>query len=217
MVALKAPANTPSRDQHHDYVEEEARRRRRRRSSATSLSLDALAFETPPVQRAVSEAIRIHTGATPVPPEILRRAEEEVGTPKVDHCASLSRRMSLDGVTDTPQAAPARFAALSMDLATPVQRVPTIPKIIIDPASSRPSEHNARASSEPVEEGLPPWGRQEWKDLERSLFDERKTLAQRMGVEPNQVDVTEVQLDWVVNRFLMDADIEAEEHGDWSL
>lgn len=154
-------------------------------------------------------------GATPVPPEILRLAEEEVASPVVTRaCASASVDPSTPG--------PSRFPSLNAKYTTPIQRAPSIPEIIIDPASSRPSERDARASSETEGEEEEPkpmvWTKADWKGLERCLLDEREAVAEERGVESLEVDVATLDMDRVLDQFLKKADVDVEgEAGDWAM
>lgn len=104
---------------------------------------------------------------------------------------------------------------------TPIQRGHMIPEIVIDPASSRPSDYDARASSESEDaDGLIPlsWSKLDWKTLEKCLLLERRALAEEEGLEEEHVDVASVDVDQVIRRFLHEADVDASrEKGDWAM
>ncbi|KAG8889819.1 hypothetical protein FRB98_002467 [Tulasnella sp. 332] len=214
MVAARAAAILKL---HHDYIEDEAKMRRRRRGSEASVDFGAYSSSfvsaTPPNRRSIviPDSIR----ATPVPSDILRRAEREVSVSS----PVLRRLMSLE--PSTPQAGPSRFKSFNASYTTPVQPGHVIPEIIIDPASSRPSDYDARASSESdCADGLIPlsWSKADWKTLERCLLLERRALADEEGLDEDQVDVASVDVEQVIWHFLHEVDVDAsEEGGDWAM
>ncbi|KAG9004701.1 hypothetical protein FRB93_010191 [Tulasnella sp. JGI-2019a] len=214
MVAARAAAILKL---HHDYVEEEARKRRRRRSSAANLDFDPrsspFVSATPPTRRSAGVPDTWQSAAaTPVPADILRRAEREVSVSSPVH----HRLPSLD--PSTPQAGPSRLGGVSARYMTPIHG-PIIPQIIIDPASSRPSEYDVRASSEAEEDLIPlVWSKADWKTLERCLLAERRELANDLGADEDQVDVASLNVDDVVQRFLNETGVDgSEDEGDWTM
>ncbi|KAG8973292.1 hypothetical protein FRB90_009963, partial [Tulasnella sp. 427] len=101
---------------------------------------------------------------------------------------------------------------------TPLHRTTSIPEIIIDPASSRPSVDEAARQREIGR----PWTKSDWKALESCLLDERRRIARLFGLQEKQVDVGEVDVDAVVkafveqNRLVGDDDDEWEEEDEWN-
>ncbi|KAG8979892.1 hypothetical protein FRC05_007335 [Tulasnella sp. 425] len=195
----------------HHYSEERAKLRlHRRRSSTTSLNLS-----TPPIPGRnqpsfMNLLVNRQTGsnASPVPQHVLKMAEAEV-------LATPPRFLpSVPGHADTQGS---KEASLEPRFATPLHRVPSIPEIVINPASSRPSVDEAAYLRE---EGRP-WTKTDWKALENCLLSERRRIAQRFGLQEKQVDVGEVDIDIVVkafvdqNRLVGDEEEEWDEEGEW--
>ncbi|KAG8930035.1 hypothetical protein FRC01_003383 [Tulasnella sp. 417] len=194
----------------HHYSEEQAKLKlRRRRSSTASVNLS-----TPPVSVGnqtsfMNLLVNRQTGssASPIPQHMLKLAEAEVlATPP----RSVSRASSYGDTQTSKEASQSRFS-------TPLHRVPSIPEIVINPASSRPSVDEAAGQKE---EGRP-WTKLDWKALENCLLTERRRIAQRFGLQEKQVDVGEVDVDTVVktfmdqNRLVGDDDDEWEGEGEW--
>ncbi|KAG8897780.1 hypothetical protein FRB99_007925 [Tulasnella sp. 403] len=188
---------------HHDYIEDTARRRLKRRSSALSLDTrDSPAPATPPARfETPMQRLRKRSslGRVPISPDVLREAEAEVGTPRA--------------TADPPEAGSSREARYS----TPVQRFPPVPIVIVDPASSRPSVDEARLERDDDR----PWTKKEWKHLERCLLDERHKLATERGLSDDSVDVSELDINLVVDRFLNEESLIGDEegwegNGEWS-
>lgn len=139
---------------------------------------------------------------------MLREAEREVATPPP--VSRAIQRLAGDRF-GTPQAGPSHG---STRYATPVHR--QIPIVIIDPASSRPSE-DERASGDEDR----PWTKAEWKHLEQCLLEERKSIAEDRGVPPTDVDASEISVDRVAQRFIKDETLVGDDDGwegtgDWS-
>lgn len=108
------------------------------------------------------------------------------------------------GTPGTPQAGPSRA---SPHYATPVHHR-GIPIVIIDPASSRPSEDERQSGEEDR-----PWTKAEWKHLEQCLLDERNAIAQDRGVADTDVDASEISVDRVAQRFIKDETLIGDDDG----
>ncbi|KIO31828.1 hypothetical protein M407DRAFT_4760 [Tulasnella calospora MUT 4182] len=194
----------------HHYSEEQAKLRlRRRRSSTASVNLS-----TPPVTVRDSTSfmnllVSRQTGpsASPIPQHMLKLAEAEIlATPPrpVPSASGHGDTQTLNGASQL------RFS-------TPLHRAPSIPEIVINPASSRPSVDEAASQRE----GGRPWTKMDWKALESCLIRERRRIAQRFGLQEKQVDAGEVDVDIVVtafmdqNRLVGDDDDDWEGEGEW--
>lgn len=196
--------------QWHQYSEEQAKLKlRRRRSSTASVNLS-----TPPAPARnqtsfMNLLVNRQTGssASPIPQHMLQLAEAEVlATPPRSISGS-----SGQGDTQTLK------SASQLRFNTPLHRAPSIPEIVINPASSRPSVDEAAGQREAGR----PWTKMDWKALEKCLLSERRRIAQRFGLQEKQVDVGEVDVDTVVkafidqNRLVGDDDDEWDEEGEW--
>ncbi|KAG8964722.1 hypothetical protein FRC00_001378 [Tulasnella sp. 408] len=193
----------------HQYSEEQAKLKlRRRRSSTASVNLS-----TPPAPARnqtsfMNLLVNRQTGssASPIPQHMLQLAEAEVlATPP----RSIS---SSSGQRDTQTL----NSASQLRFNTPLHRAPSIPEIVINPASSRPSVDEAASQREAGR----PWTKMDWKALEKCLLSERRRIAQRFGLQEKQVDVGEVDVDTVVKTFidqnrLVGDDDEWDEEGEW--
>lgn len=142
------------------------------------------------------------SNASPVPQHVLKMAEAEVLATPPRFLPSVPGHADTQGSKET--SSEPRFA-------TPLHRVPSIPEIVINPASSRPSVDEAACLRE---EGRP-WTKTDWKALENCLLGERRRIAQRFGLQEKQVDVGEVDVDIVVKAFLDQNRLVGDEEEEW--
>jgi len=131
-------------------------------------------------------------GPIPVSTDVLRRAEEEIASPA--SVRGSSRHLAGAEDPSTPRAGP--LGVVSQRYATPIRRIPSI---VIEPASTRPTQN---ASPYSDEEELRLWTKDEWKRLEQCLLGERKSVADARGVDAGMVDVGDVNVDDMVRKFL---------------
>ncbi len=140
-----------------------------------------------------------------IPPHLIREAEREVSTPPA------ARTQHHGGAIPSP--APVRNhtharTASGRVLVPGTPSYPTRPVVMVDPASSRTSDANDSSN-----ESSRAWTKGEWKHLEACLLGERDRLAMEHGLVPRDVDVGDVDIDWVVQHFLDQERLVGDEDG----